>query len=713
MKLHPAKAVGVFCVLLGCTLFVNCGGGSSSFGKSASLTQIVISPANKSIPKGTNLQLMATGMFSDGSQQNLSASVTWQASPSSVAAITAQGKLSGMGMGVAHVSAAYEGVTGTASITIGAAALVSISIGIPQTTLPQGETESLKATGTFTDASTQDLTASVTWQAGPSTIATINAQGDLKGLNMGAAQVTAASQGVTGAASLNIGPAALLQISVVAPRSSLPDGETEVLTATGNFSDGSTKDLTQQVTWQANPPAIATITAQGQLSGRAQGMAQVSAAYGGVTGTAAVTIGSAALLQISVSAPMPSLPDGETESLTATGTFSDGSTKDLTQLATWQANPPGVASINAQGQLSGRARGVAQASATYNGVTGAMSVTIGSPALLNLVVGPSGSSLPLGETQALTATGTFSDGTLQNLTQQAVWSSSQPAIASVVSAGQVEGKALGSTLISAVAGSVTGTTSLTVTAPVIVGLSLSPAQTSLTLGSIVQLHAIATFSDGSTQDVTASATWSSEQANIVAVIGGLATADQVGSATIQATDGGFTGTSTLTVTPLMIVSYFNRANSVASGIDGTIRLTNSGFPPGDLCAMVYVFDDSQEMNECCGCTISDNGLLTLSLLKDLTANSLTGKAPSVGTIMIVPADPGQGGQCNAGSPSPDRMIEGWETNVQGASGVYQLSEISSGLSPLGSTEAQVLAADCGLMQQLGSGSGTCTCGTGD
>jgi Bacterial Ig-like domain (group 2) len=627
MRFQPAKAISVSCVVLVCSLLPNCGGGGSA-NRTPTLNQILVAPASKSIPKGTALTLTATGIYSDGTKKDLTGSVTWQASPASVATITAQGSLAGIGLGVAKVLAASQGLTGNASITVGAPALAQIAVSAPESSLPQGETEALTAIGTYTDGSTQNLTASATWQAGPSNVATVSAQGSLKGLNAGVAQVSAAYHGVTGNASVTVGTAALVSIAVTAPKSALPLGESEALTAIGSFSNGTTQNLTQQVAWKTNPVTVAAVDVHGNLSGLAQGITQVSAAYQSVTGTAPVSVGSAALLRLDIS--------------------------------------------------------------------------------------PSQSSVPLGESETLVATGTFSDGTVQNLTHVAVWSSSQSAIASVSTIGAVAGKTLGTATITSAVGSVSGTAGLTVTAPVIVGVSVNPAQWSLIIGANGVLQALATFSDGSTQDVTATATWSSEEPTIVAASpAGAVLAEQVGTAIIQAEQGGFTGNATLTVAPMVLVSYFNRRNAANSNFDGTIRLVNPGFTQGDMCAMIYVFDANQEMNACCGCVISDSGLLTLSLLKDVTANPLTGGPPAVGSIDIVPSNLGANNQCNAGSPTPNSMLAGWETNVQPPSGAYQVTEIPYSPVALLPTEEQVLAEECGMIQTLGSGTGICTCGTGD
>jgi hypothetical protein len=674
------------------------------------LMSIAVTPKQSSLPIGESERATATGSFSDGSTRDLTQSATWTSSTLNIASVNAQGVVTGAGVGVVQVSAAYEGVTGIASVTVGRPALLSITVSPNQTSLPSGELEQLAATGNFSDGSTQNLTQSATWSSS-SAVVNVNAQGVVTGVSSGVAQVSAAYQGVTGSASVTVGGPGLVAITVSPNQSSLPLGETKQLTAMGSFSDGSTQNLTPSATWISSSQAVASVNAQGIVTAVGVGATQLSATYQGITGVASVAVAQPVLLTITVSPSQSSLPLGETEPLIATGSFSDGSSRNLSQSAAWTSSSA-VASVNAQGVVTGINLGSALVSAAYQGITGSASVTVGTAALLSITVSPAQYSLPAGESTQLAAIGNFSNGSTRNLTQSATWSSSS-AIASVSAAGAVIANAVGASTISASAGSVTGSANLTVTPAVVVGLSIIPATISLVIENSKQLQAMASMSDSTTQNMTLSVTWNSAQPAIASVTYyGLATAQQVGSTTIEAEVNGISGSASITVTPLLAVSYFNLANTQQTGFDSTVRLTNPGVTSGNLCAMVYVFDSKEVLNECCGCTISDSGLLTLSLAKDLTSNTLTGKKPAAGVIEVVPSNPGQNGQCNAASISPNGVILGWSTNVLPSSTNVQVTEESFAQTQLSNSEAGVLAGECSMIQQLGSGAGVCSCGTG-
>ena len=158
-------------------------------------------------------------------------------------------------------------------------------------------------------------------------------------------------------------------------------------------------------------------------------------------------------------------------------------------------------------------------------------------------------SIVKGSTQQFTATGMYSDGSTQNLTDKAIWISSNPAVAVISNTGLVSGVAPGSSTIQAAMGSVAGSTTLTVTAAVLSSIAVTPANPSISDGTSQQFTATGTYSDGSTQNLTNLVSWSSSNPADLISASGLAAANGVGASTIQATSSGVNGSTTLTVTP--------------------------------------------------------------------------------------------------------------------------------------------------------------------
>jgi hypothetical protein len=158
------------------------------------------------------------------------------------------------------------------------------------------------------------------------------------------------------------------------------------------------------------------------------------------------------------------------------------------------------------------------------------------------------------------------------------------------------------------------------------------------------------------------------------------------------------------------VDYFVNANTVGAP-DATLRLDNDGAAGAkNLCADIFVFDTNEELSECCSCLETPDGLRTLSVNSDLTANPLTGVILTGGVIKVVAAAT-SGGTCPVPykiTVAADAEIQAWATHIQNSSTV---TETPSQVSSLSTAEAKKLAEQCGAIV-ASTGGGVCTCGTG-
>jgi hypothetical protein len=163
------------------------------------------------------------------------------------------------------------------------------------------------------------------------------------------------------------------------------------------------------------------------------------------------------------------------------------------------------------------------------------------------------------------------------------------------------------------------------------------------------------------------------------------------------------------------ISFYSNAHT-AGAPDATLRLSNDGTvtdasPAGDLCAAIYVFDNNEEMLECCSCRVTPNGYLALSVNTNLTSNVLSGKTLTRGVVKVVSSLP-TGGVCdptNIGSNNTQVGIRGWLTHVQKAGAGFQFTEEELLDSNLDNDEQADLAEDCQVAMELGSGVGVCSC----
>lgn len=593
--------------------------------------------------------------------------------------------------------------------------LVSISVGPANPTIPLGAAQPMIATGTFSDGTTQQL-ASITWSSSNSVAISITNDATDPGAAYGAtangsATLTACAGSICGSTNATVGPPALLSIAVTPANGTVASGQSLQFSATGSYTDGSTQSLTSSAntTWSSSVVYVAMITSGGLATGYEEGVSSINATVGSITGTANLSVTNPVIVGLTISPASLYMSIGATQNLLAIANMSDGTTSDVTEEVSWGVNGPPIATVSKVGAVTAQQNGSTTIVAQTGGISASANLTVAPVASLTIV--PSSLSMAPSTSTQFHAIATLNDGKTEDVTALVSWSSLQSSIAGV-NGGLVTAVGSGSTTIMAQGNGMSGSAGVNVIEPV--SLTIVPSPVNIIIGTNHQLHAIATLSDGTTEDVTTIATWSTAQPSIAAVnSSGLITGEQVGSTTVYAQADGQTASAPVNVIPLLLVSYYNLANAQSSGIDGTVYLAHPGLVQGDLCAMIYVFDSGQELNECCGCVISDSGLLTLSLMNDLTSNTLTGKQPVAGAVEIVPSQL-TNGQCNAGSITPAATLVGWEANTQvGPPGNYSVSEVPFLRSPLVPSEAQTLAGECSMLQQLGSGAGTCTCGTGN
>ncbi len=156
--------------------------------------------------------------------------------------------------------------------------------------------------------------------------------------------------------------------------------------------------------------------------------------------------------------------------------------------------------------------------------------------------------------------------------------------------------------------------------------------------------------------------------------------------------------------------------------DNTVKLINPTTQPvasgGFLCAMIYVFDAHEEMQECCGCRVTNNGLRTISVRNDLTKNPLTGIVPISGGIEVVSTlsntSSAAGPGCNpALSDTPMTTLKGYITHSGGNFAGQGVAEVHFKDAHVGGDETDNLQSLCATIHRNGTGHGICTCGTGD
>jgi uncharacterized protein YjdB len=303
-------------------------------GNPTGLDSIAVTPGAQSMAVGQTTQFTATGTFGNAnhaSTQNITSSVTWSSSNTSVATVNSSGLATGVGAGTTTITAsaaAFNGPTSssaTLAVTssgggVAGGSIVSILI-IPgsQTVTAPGQTSQFIAIGTTSSGATVNVSSQVAWGSSSTAIATIGATTGLAtAVGQGSTTITAiytnASGGtvVTGQATFAVSGGTTQKYTAVSvtPSSqalSALGQSTQLVALATNGSSGLITDVTSasQIKWISTSPSIATVSATGLATGVSAGNDTVLAELTNPDGT--VVTGTATLSVSVTPAPEPLL----------------------------------------------------------------------------------------------------------------------------------------------------------------------------------------------------------------------------------------------------------------------------------------------------------------------------------------------------------------------------------------------------------------------
>ena len=547
------------------------------------LTSIEIVAVPSIIAVGTSTKLTATGNYSGQYTADITDQVVWSSDSNAeiVTAVSprrAKGKNAGT---TAHLTATMGSISANYTLTVTAATVTAITISPATPSIAKGSPCQFTANGIFSDSTTQDLTYDATWTSSAASVASISDNSASKGfaqtIALGTTIITAAFDTQSVSTPLTVTPPVLLSIAVTPDNPSLLTLSTTTFTATGTYTDGTraTGVTDSPVTWSSSNPAYATISSPGGVvKTLTQGTTTITAALGGKTGTSNLKVTGGNLTGISFSSPSVALVKGTAGRLTATGTFSNGTSRDITGsgFLVWAVADTAAATVTTPvGSLVWLNANAVTSAATavtakYDTFTATTLLTVTDQTLSSITISPTSADLIVGSSSRFTATGLFSNGASQDVTTLCTWTSNDTAKATmgdsaITAKGRVTGVATGTTTISAKylrTDNVTITAdsrTVTVTAPALQSLSLSPLTSNPTSGNQVKYTATATYFGGVTRDVTEDATWSwSIDKPYVAILAdsvnqpGQVVAVDSGTATLTASFGGKTATVPATIT---------------------------------------------------------------------------------------------------------------------------------------------------------------------
>jgi len=201
---NRVRAVAI--IFLAASIAVACG---QFFPSGSTLVSLTISPTNPTIQPSKTQQFTATGSFGDGTSKDVSSSVTWTSSATTIATINSSGLATATTTtGTSTVTAKSGNQSVSTTLTVSNNTITSITITAPNgnTALSRGGVgEQLTATANFSGGGTQDVTQSATWTSSNTSVATVNSAGFVSpGAVAGSATITASSGGQSGTITITV-----------------------------------------------------------------------------------------------------------------------------------------------------------------------------------------------------------------------------------------------------------------------------------------------------------------------------------------------------------------------------------------------------------------------------------------------------------------------------------------------------------------------------
>lgn len=507
---------------------------------------------------GDEFQLSASVAPVDATNQTL----TWTSSDASIATVDEEGNVTILSAGSVTITAtANNGISASCLITAKAIDVTAVSLSSTSLSLQVGDTETISATVSPTNATDQ----TIVWSSSNDLIATVDENGLITAKKKGSCNVTATStNGKTKSCTVTVSDIEPTAIAVSKTSCTLDVDETTTITAILSPTNVTDTDLQ----WTSSNEAIATVV-DGVITAVSAGTTTITVETGnGLTKTITVTVNPLVATSISLNTETATLLVNEQQTLVAS--ILPEKTTDKT--ITWSSSDESVAKVSSVGKITAVAVGEATITATTaNGLTATcvVNVTLNTVAVTGVSINPSEITLYIGDISSVEAQITPTNATNKSI----VWASSKTSVATVDQYGSITAIAEGECTVTATSSNnITGTCVVTVKAIEVEDITLS--NVSLAVGESQTLSA--TISPANVTNKTIS--WSVLDESIATVsASGKITGVAEGTTTVIAkASNGVIGTATVSVsaTAIPVKSIVARNESYVMNIGESIDLSS-------------------------------------------------------------------------------------------------------------------------------------------
>ena len=271
------------------------------------LENISLNETEKQLNKGDNLQLTVTYNPEDTTADK---TVTWTSTDDTVATVDENGKVTALKAGTTYIKAKVEDKEVSCKIDV-VVPLTGIDLNKDVAEIVKGQTEKLTVTLVPEDTT---YTGKVEWTSSDDTIATVDENGNVKGIKEGTVTITAKAvengNEIIDTAEITVKEIPLNSIAIDIADFDLGIGRTQSLGVVCN-PENTTDDI--NVEWTSSDNKVATVDENGVVTALAEGTAVITAKVGDKTASVTVTVKGIPITSITIDAPSKVLVGGNVD----------------------------------------------------------------------------------------------------------------------------------------------------------------------------------------------------------------------------------------------------------------------------------------------------------------------------------------------------------------------------------------------------------------
>jgi trimeric autotransporter adhesin len=541
------------------------------------LESLTFNPTKLTLKPGKTQQLEVQANYSDESTTDVTSRVVYESSDESLATVDESGLITvnkeAKG-GIVYIRGAYGGKGGVTTVSIPTytpPTVINLEFSADKTFVNQGDSTQVKVLATYVDGSTEDVTVQALLNSSNTTLATVEAETGVVTISEGATGGTVNIRGIYGGkgGSVTITIPSLPTVSTLSfkpDKLTLENGESSEIKVTAIYTDGTTEDVTSKALLSSSNTSQATVDPSSGivdiLEGSTGGTVYIRGSYGGKGGAATITIPAPpSVTSLTFDPSTKTVKPGDTIQLNVTANYSDGYEKAVTLESALKSTNTNLAIVDPSTGLveipQQAPNGTVYIQGVYGGKGGSTKFTVSKPYVTGITFTPGQVTIKKGEPLSVKVDANFSDGSSENVTAQTTFSSSNSAVATVDSSGNVtvpESSKGGTVYIRGTYGGKGGAATVTVLEPPIVtNLLFTASSNTLDKGESVQVNVTSVYSDGTSKDVTGEVLFSSSNVNLATVdasgVVTLAETAKSGTVYIRGVYEGKGGSATLIIPP--------------------------------------------------------------------------------------------------------------------------------------------------------------------